>query len=239
MYLFDSDVTESNLGYWDNNFKIKHLELNQLQRTEFTEISKSAPLTRGALSCPRKSAGSGVSSLKSLIRPSAVLFPHWVEPIGPILIRLEPNHNPSVGNNLASGIPFQPVTLCRFDWPKEKELLRKQYSEILHLGHLLHLLYQVLFQCLSTFKERVGFFPRQCSFKTPYKLKRWWGFSLAVVKNAQERDKTAAIRITLSPLAALCEEVMFQREPRWYCPQRHKGKEVNENVLECQEETVA
>ena len=59
--------------------------------------------------CP-KSIVLGVYS-GSLIKPSALLILRWVEPIGPRLVRLEPNCDL---DNLASGIPFQPMFLCKF-----------------------------------------------------------------------------------------------------------------------------
>lgn len=84
--------------------------------------------------CP-KSAGL-VFALGSFVKPSALLFLRWVEPTGPILIRLEPNCIPEfpLGDNWASGIPLQPMTLWIWLslWQKENSS-EKNYSEILIL----------------------------------------------------------------------------------------------------------
>lgn len=84
--------------------------------------------------CP-KSAGL-VFALGSFVKPSALLFLPWVEPTRPILIRLEPNCNPEfpLGDNWASGIPLQPMTLnLTVIVAKRKPVSEKNYSEILTL----------------------------------------------------------------------------------------------------------
>lgn len=97
-----------------------------------------------------------VSRLRCLLwGASSIICPvvsHSVKPIGPILIRLEPNWNPKfpLGDNLASGMPFQPMTLCKFDchYGKNKTVSEKNYWNS-GRSHRLPLPCQVLFQCLS------------------------------------------------------------------------------------------
>lgn len=125
------NTEQPNSKYWDNNFKIKELKLNELQIIKYIEISRSTPFTSQATSVCSQSSGLLLCSWEPC-RASALLFLLWVEPVGATLIRLQPSCNSefSLSDNLASGIPFQPVTFCQFDchMAKKKKVSEKKAS---------------------------------------------------------------------------------------------------------------
>lgn len=154
VYLFDPGVTQSN---WMPNTELTllrqiKLKRNQLQIINCTESRRSIPLASQASSCLHKGISSGVNPPEPG-QVSTLLFLQWVEPTGTLLIRLKPDRNPksSLRGNLASGLPFQPKTLCKVDchYGKKKKFLTKITLKLHVLVIQLHLLDLVLFPSLQ------------------------------------------------------------------------------------------
>ena len=147
------NTEQPNSKYWDNNFKIKELKLNELQIIKYIKISRSTPFTSQATSVCSQSSGLLVCSWEPC-PASALLFLLWVGPVGATLIRLQPSCNSefSLSDNLASGIPFQPVTFCQFDchMAKKKNCFWKE-SILKFCILVIHCpCSSVFLQCLST-----------------------------------------------------------------------------------------